>query len=75
MSGIGRYVVHEFLCPGQQATSFTELDKHPDETRGRDIAPDADGLYRAFEAGDGIVVDAAPILHRSAFHVSTSLPS
>lgn len=60
----GKYAVHELLRPGDAPLPCVDTEMHANETAGRDIWCGSDGRWRGLETSEGIVVDAAPIVHR-----------
>ena len=61
----GKYRTHELLSKDDSITSCQPEELHVHELSERDIRCDEKGQWRAFEASDGVVVDAGPIEHRS----------
>jgi len=60
----GKYCAHELLRKGDSLTSCQPEELHDNESPGKDIHCDEDGLWRNFEEDDEIQVDAGPIVHR-----------
>ena len=61
----GRYAVHELLSANEAPSVGCETsDMHWNEAPGRDIRPNSDGLWSAFETASGFTMDAGPLSHR-----------
>lgn len=71
----GMYSAHELLRKEDSLTSCQPEELHGNESPGKDIHCDEDGLWRNFEEEDGIQVDAGPIVHRGILSLSpTRMP-
>lgn len=79
MTLAGAYAVHEISPEGESSATCNVEDLHPNEAVGRDIAADADGVWRAVlsegngKQKKGWAVSAGPIKHRGGCSLMTLL--